>query len=92
MKTIIHVNQHYIKYNQVHNTNLPIITVKSKGKTLYAWGTRILGSSDLEYHKDNPLSCGARVWVSTQSQVVLLNEKNEPFNGITFNDCQKLMR
>jgi hypothetical protein len=84
MKSIVHVNQHHIKANHKNGTNLPVITIKQGGKTLYAWGVNFTGSSSLEYHECDPLSCGARVWMTTNDPIVLLDENNQPFDGISF--------
>jgi len=86
MKSIVHVNQHHIKANHKNGTNLPVVTIKQGGKTLYAWGVKFTGSSQLEYHECDPLSCGARVWMTTNDPIVLLDENNEPFDGISFSE------
>ena len=66
MKTIIHVNQHKIKSNYKHNKNEPVLTVKSNN---YAKKVKIDGPSEIVYSPNKPLSCGARVWLETQSKV-----------------------
>lgn len=88
MKSIVHVNQHRIKSNQKYNENLPVITIKKGGKTLYAWGVVFQGSSKLEYHETDPLSCGARVWISTEEPIILLDINNEPFDGLGYNESK----
>jgi hypothetical protein len=66
----IHVNQHIIKSNAKNGTNDPVFTVKNRGKTYTADRVKIRGESTLVYSPDNPLSCGARVWIETKSMVV----------------------
>ena len=69
MKTIIHVNQHVIKANRKNGTNEPVLTVKTYKSNNYAHEVIIDGPSKLVYRPDKPLSCGAHVWVETESEV-----------------------
>jgi hypothetical protein len=74
MKTIIHVNQHNIKRNRKYKTNLPVITVKNNDGNTYCHEVEIKGPSKV-VHSEKPLSCGARVWIETESEVrTKLNE------------------
>lgn len=72
MRTIIHVNQHIIKSNLKDNVNNPVLTVKTYKSNVYAHEVAIEGPSKIVYSKDSPLSCGARVWLETQSKVTIL--------------------
>lgn len=71
MKTIIHVNQHVIKANAKNGTNDPVLTVKTYKSNIYAHTVEILGPSKIVYSTDKPLSCGARVWIETEAEVVI---------------------
>lgn len=73
MKTIIHVNQHVIKANAKSNEANPVLTVKTYKTNTYANEVEILGSSKIIYSPDKPLSCGAKVWIETNSEVLILN-------------------
>jgi hypothetical protein len=73
MKTIVHVNQSVIKKNAKHGTNDPVLTVKTYKDNRYAHQVEIKGPSKVVYSADKPLSCGARVWVETTSEVVILS-------------------
>lgn len=72
MKTIIHVNQHVIKANAKTGSNDPVLTVKTYKTNTYAHEVEILGNSRIVYSKDKPLSCGARVWIETESEVKII--------------------
>ena len=72
MKTRIHVNQHKIKANKKHGTNDPVITVKTSKSNTYGHEVKINGSSKVIYSPDKPLSCGAKVWIETESEVVVI--------------------
>ena len=69
MKTRIHINQHKIRSNKKNNLNEPVITVKTSKSNTYAHEVEILGPAKVIYSPDKPLSCGAKVWVETESKV-----------------------
>jgi len=73
MKTIIHVNQHVIKSNRVNGVNDPVLTVKTYKSNNYAHDVEIKGPSRIVYSPNKPLSCGAHVWIETQSEVEIIN-------------------
>ena len=72
MKTIIHVNQHVIKANAKNGTQEPVLTVKTYKTNTYAHEVMIKGDSKVVYSPDKPLSCGAKVWIETNSQVEVI--------------------
>jgi hypothetical protein len=69
MKTVIHVNQHIIKRNQKTGATDPVLTVKTYKSNVYAHEAEILGPSKVVYQPEKPLSCGAKVWIETESEV-----------------------
>lgn len=74
MKTIIHVNQHKIKSNRKNDSNEPVLTCKTYKSNDYAHEAIIYGQDGKEaarviYRPNNPLSCGAHVWIETQNKV-----------------------
>lgn len=84
MKKIIHVNQHVIKSNAKNNLHDPVLTIKTiKDGTEtviisneYAHELIIKDDDGSEvakiiYSPDNPLSCGAKVWIETNKEVQL---------------------
>jgi hypothetical protein len=73
MKTIVHVNQHQIRHNHKHGTRDPVLTVKTYKSNDYAHEVEIKGPSKIVYSPDKPLSCGARVWIETTSEVIILS-------------------
>ena len=70
MKTKIHVNQHVVRSNKKHGKKEPVLTVKTYKSNTYAHEVQINGPSKVIYSPDKPLSCGARVWIETESEVV----------------------
>lgn len=72
MKTIIHVNAHVIKSNRKNGSQDPVLTIKTYKENNYAHEVEILGPSKIVYSPDKPLSCGAHVWIETQSEVKIL--------------------
>lgn len=73
MKTIIHVNQHHIKYNIKNVDQRPVFTVKQGKKNTYAEKVKILGPCEIVYQPKKPLSCGARAWIETEAEVECVN-------------------
>jgi hypothetical protein len=71
MKTIIHVNQHEVRANVKHGTDNPVLTVKTYKENRYAHEVDIKGDSKIVYSPDKPLSCGARVWIETEAEVII---------------------
>jgi len=71
MKKKIHINMHKIRSNKKNGINEPVITVKTYKSNTYGHEVEILGNSKVVYSPDNPLSCGARVWIETDSEVII---------------------
>jgi hypothetical protein len=71
MKTVIHVNQHVVRANAKNGTKDPVLTVKTYKDNKYAHEVEIKGESKVVYSPDKPLSCGARVWIETQAEVII---------------------
>ena len=72
MKTRIHVNQAIIKSNRKNNENKAVLTVKTYKSNTYAKEVEIQGNSKVIYSPNNPLSCGAHVWIETESKVKII--------------------
>lgn len=70
MKTVIHVNQHKIRKNIKTGKTEPVITVKNYQANTYAHEVTIEGPCKIIYRPRRPLSCGARVWIETESAVI----------------------
>ena len=70
MKTRIHVNQHIIRANARSEDREPPLTVKDYKRNRKAWSVEVLGPSRVVYSPDKPLSCGAKVWIETESEVL----------------------
>jgi hypothetical protein len=71
MKTIIHVNQHIIRDNIKTGQQNPVLTIKTYKENRYAHTATVNGPSKIVYSPNKPLSCGARVWIETESDVTL---------------------
>ena len=74
MTKIIHVNQQVIRHNLKHNDNLPPCRVQSGARSRYCREVVINGPSKMVYHPNDPLRCGARLWIETDSPVELIEE------------------
>ena len=74
MKKIIHVNQHILKRNTKDKTDEPVLTVKTYKENHYAHEAVIrdkLGNeiARVIYRPHKPLSCGARCWIETDTEL-----------------------
>jgi hypothetical protein len=69
--TRICVNQHKIRSNSKHGTNKPVIRVESRGIISYFHNLEIIGKCKLVYRPDKPLSCGAKLWMEVESDVMV---------------------
>jgi hypothetical protein len=76
MKTVVHVNQHIIKKNDKTGERNPVLTVKTYKSNQYAHSVWIEGPCKIVYQPDKPLSCGAKVWLVTESVVKALSPDN----------------
>lgn len=70
MKTRIHVNQHHIRANS-KGADLPVLTVKTYKENIKCNSVVVHGPSTVVYSPDKPLSCGAKVWIETEAEVVV---------------------
>ena len=70
MKTRIHVNQHVIRKNSKTGERCPVLTVKRGKKNTYCHAVDVLGPCRVVYSPDKPLSCGAKVWIETESEII----------------------
>ena len=75
MRAQIHVNMHIIRANKKHGLNDPVITCKTYKTNTYGHQVDIDGPSKVIYSPDKPLSCGARVWIETDSKYVKIDGK-----------------
>ena len=76
MKQIIHINQHKIRSNSKTGDREPVITCKTYKSNNYAKEVDILDENgkvvcSVIYSPDKPLSCGAKVWIETENEIVL---------------------
>lgn len=84
---IIHVNTHVIKSNARHGNREAPLTLKRNRSEIVARGQEILIQSDppvlVRYEPDNPLSCGARVWIETDAPVGVRDLGSNTFKPAT---------
>lgn len=70
MKKRIHVNMHKIRRNHKTGEREPVLTVKTSKSNDYCHEVEIKGPARVIYSPDKPLSCGARVWIETDEEVI----------------------
>jgi hypothetical protein len=62
----IHINQHVIRRNAKTGERNECITVKTSKTNDYCHEVEIKGACRVVYRPDNPLSCGAKVWIEVE--------------------------
>jgi hypothetical protein len=65
----IHVNQHMIRRNKKNGTKESVITIQWRNKSYRVKTVHIHRTSQAIYRPEQPLSCGAHVWVETTAKV-----------------------
>jgi hypothetical protein len=68
MKKIIHVNQHTIKRNRRTGERAHPLSLKTYKSNEYSSRIEVEGPAAVVYRPDNPLPCGATVWIETKSE------------------------
>ncbi len=70
---VVHVNRQHIAMNAKDGGNRPVYTIKNGKQTRYAREVIINGPSRMVYN-GSQLSCGARAWLETDSDIILVDE------------------
>lgn len=79
------INKHIVKKNAKHGTNEPPISIQTSRGVERAHEVFIGGTSRLVYRPDNPLKCGASVWIETTYETLKQTTYEEPGGG---NECR----
>jgi len=72
---IIHINRNIIQQNAKHGREEPVVRVEENGIVKYCMEVTINGPSKMVYRPNKPRPCGAKLWIETNSDVVLIGEK-----------------
>jgi hypothetical protein len=72
---IIHINRNIIQQNAKHDKDDPVVRVEEKGVVQYCMEVEINGPSRMVYRPDKPRPCGAKLWIETESDVVMKGVK-----------------
>ncbi len=70
MKTKITVNRHKIAKNKKTASQEPVLSCRTYKSLDYANEIEIKGPCRLIYSPEKPLSCGATVYITTESEVI----------------------
>jgi hypothetical protein len=79
MTTVLHVNALNIRRNikREPGDRLPVVRAEADGETVYGDRAAIMVDGQpvawLIYSPDNPRACGARVWIETEHDVVVMD-------------------
>lgn len=70
-KTIIHVNQHNLRKNAKDHGDRPVLIARTYKDVQYGHEIELTGPARVVYRPHKPLSCGARAWIETHSEVIV---------------------
>lgn len=73
----IHVNQHVIRRNTKTGEREAPLTVKTSRGNIRAHAVDIQGASRVVYSPEQPLACGARVWVQTSAPILVSTDDDD---------------
>ena len=76
--TVVHVHKPQIDRNRKDKTNQPVITIRQGSRKTYCHMAEIKGSCRVVYQPDNPLSCGAVVWIEVVADTVVIPQLLKP--------------
>jgi hypothetical protein len=72
---LIHINRNIIQQNAKRGETNPVCRIQDGSVIRYCMEVIILGPSKMVYRPDAPLSCGAKLWIETDSEIELIGEK-----------------
>jgi len=83
----IHVNQQVIRHNKKYGNKLPPIRIEDTEtkEVIYCMAIDMVGPCSLVYQPDNPLSCGAKLWIETEGYTI-------PRMPVAYADIAKQMK
>lgn len=76
--TVVHVHKPQIDRNRKNKTNHPVITVRQGSRKTYCHTAEIKGSCRVVYQPNNPLPCGAVVWIEVVPDTVVIPQLLKP--------------
>ncbi len=79
-KKIIHINRNVIQHNAKHGTKAPVCRVQIGNITTYGMEVEIHGPSIMVYRPDEPLKCGAKLWIETEAEITIKDQM--PFSEV----------
>ena len=63
------VKRLHVDQSRIRGGTEPPLTVQTSAGSLKAFKVRIEGPSEMVYQPNDPLSCGARLWIETNAPV-----------------------
>jgi hypothetical protein len=72
---IIHINRNIIQSNAKRGSEEPVCRVEENGVVKYCMEVDIRGPSRMVYRPDKPRPCGAKLWIETEADVILIGAK-----------------
>ena len=76
--TIVHVNKPQIDRNRKKESNQPVITIRKGSRKTSCHIAEIKGACRVVYQPNNPLRCGAVVWIEVVPDTVVVPQLLKP--------------
>ncbi len=80
--TIVHVNKPQIDSNRKNKANQPVITIRQGSRKTCCHMAKIQGECRIVYQPNNPLPCGAVVWIEVVSDTLVIPQLLKPIRDI----------
>ena len=80
--TIVHVNKPQIDCNRKNKTNQPVIIIRQGSRTTCCHMAEIKGECRIVYQPNNPLSCGAVLWIEVVPDTLVIPQLLKPVKEI----------
>ena len=72
---IIHINRNIIQKNAKRGEQEPVVRVEENGVVKYCMEVDIKGPYRMVYRPSKPRPCGAKLWIETDAEVVMIGER-----------------
>ena len=80
--TLVHVNKPQIERNRKNKANQPVITIRQGSRKTSCHMAQIKGECQIVYQPNNPLPCGAVVWIEVVPDTLVIPQLLKPAKAI----------
>ena len=81
--TIVHVNKIQIDSNRKNKTNKPVVIIRQGSRKICCHMAEIKGECRIVYQPNNPLPCGAVLWIEVVPDTLVIPQLLKPIGDIS---------